>query len=501
MRTKVRPLPGSLSTRCDRPWSSIASLEICVRSLEAGKPAWCDERYSPLLTGQPPLRDRGLFLPATPMCFNHLTNPVSPRRINPEFVSRDSTVATEPDARLRRPVWSTERSEHHDKRRKRMRRRDLIRLSGFGFATVALLAACRKEGLTPTVPPGDTPGTTSSSGLTAPNSTPITTPAVSGTPTAAAATQGRDTVLTIYSGRSQSLIGPLLERIGQELSLDLRVRYGDTAELATAILEEGNRSPADLFFAQDAGALGALAKEGRLSELPAEILDRVLEPYRSRQGLWVGISGRVRTVVYNTERVRVEEIPDSILGFAGNERWRNRLGWAPTNGSFQAFVTALRRLRGDDTARQWLADIVALNTRTFPNNSSIVQATIAGEIEAGFVNHYYLMRERAQAGRQLPAENFFYRNGDPGGLVNVAGVGILNSARAPEAALQFVDYLLSEAAQQYFSEKTYEYPLLSGIPAHPDLPPLSELNPPPLDLSDLDDLRGTLALLQEVGLL
>ncbi len=111
------------------------------------------------------------------------------------------------------------------------------------------------------------------------------------------------------------------------------------------------------------------------------------------------------------------------------------------------------------------------------------------------------MRERAQAGRPLPAENHFYRNGDPGGLVNIAGVGVLASSRAQELALQLVDYLLSEPAQQYFREQTFEYPLLAGVPAHPDLPPLAELNPPPIDLSDLDDLRGTLALLQEVGLL
>ncbi|GBD17955.1 Fe(3+)-binding periplasmic protein [bacterium HR27] len=383
-----------------------------------------------------------------------------------------------------------------------MRRRDLLRLGGLGLAAGSslLLLGCRQESATPTpVAPAAVP--TSSAG-TVSDPTPVSTPTASErmptvTPTAREAARS----VTIYSGRSQSLIGPLLDRIGQELGLDVRVRYGDTAELATAILEEGDRSPADLFFGQDAGALGALAKENRLVTLPAELLERVPAIYRSRDGVWVGVSGRVRTVVYNTERVQLNEIPASIVDFAGNERWRGRLGWAPTNGSFQAFVTGLRRLRGEDVARRWLEGVKALDTRIFPNNASIVQAVIQGEIEAGFVNHYYLMRERAQAGRSLPAENFFYTNGDPGGLVNVAGVGVLASSRAQDAALQIVDYLLSESAQRYFSEQTFEYPLLEGIPAHPDLPPLETLNPPDLDLSDLDDLRGTLALLQEVGLL
>ncbi|MDW7982996.1 MAG: iron ABC transporter substrate-binding protein [Thermomicrobium sp.] len=386
-----------------------------------------------------------------------------------------------------------------------MRRRDLLRLGGFGLAAGAtLLTACGGSGTpTPTPASATTPVATSPTPPGA-AATPTAAPAatatvVSGTPTAGTGTTGG--TLTIYSGRSKSLIGPLLDRIGQELGLDVRVRYGDTAELATAILEEGPRSPADLFFGQDAGALGALAKEGRLIELPTELLDRVPERYRSKQGLWVGISGRVRTVVYNTERVRSDEIPTSIVDFAGNERWRERLGWAPTNGSFQAFVTALRRMRGDEAARRWLEGIKGLGTRPFPNNASIVQATIKGEIEAGFVNHYYLMRERAQAGRPLPAENHFYTNGDPGGLVNVAGIGILASSRARDLALRFADYLLSEPAQRYFSEQTFEYPLLDSVAAHPDLPPLASLNPPALDLSELDDLRGTLAMLQEVGLL
>ncbi|MCX2728456.1 iron ABC transporter substrate-binding protein [Thermomicrobium sp. 4228-Ro] len=373
-----------------------------------------------------------------------------------------------------------------------MRRRDLIRLGGIGLVSgTSLLIGCSNASVAPTPTFSVTETTTANASPPTSAQTPV--PQTSAAPSTA--------VLTIYSGRSRSLIGPLLDRVGQEVGLDVRVRYGDTAELATAILEEGDRSPADLSFGQDAGALGALAKEGRLIPLPVELLERVPAAFRSRQGLWIGISGRVRTVVYNTDRVRAEEIPASIVDFAGNGRWRGRLGWAPTNGSFQAFVTALRRLRGEDVARSWLESLKALETRVFPNNATIVQATINGEVEAGFVNHYYLMRERAQAGRPLPAENFFYTNGDPGGLVNVAGVGILVTSRAQDAALRFLDYLLTTAAQRYFAEQTFEYPLVKGVSAHPDLPPLETLNPPALDLSDLDDLRGTLSLLQEVGLL
>lgn len=366
-----------------------------------------------------------------------------------------------------------------------------------------LLQACGGGEASPTPTAADGTGATPE-----PTATAATTPMTQASPSPAAAATAtpvaRGTTggsLTVYSGRGESLIGPLMDQVQSSLGIDVRVRYGDTAELAAAILEEGERSPADLFFAQDAGALGAVAREGRFIELDAEILERVEPRFRSPDGLWVGISGRARTVVYNTDQLSEADIPASILDFANDERWRDRLGWAPTNGSFQAFVTALRVLRGDDAARSWLEGLKALGTRAYENNTAIVRATIAGEILAGFVNHYYLVREESQAGQDLPAENYFYRNGDPGALINVAGVGILASGRNQEQAKALVDYLLTPEAQQYFAEQTFEYPLIEGVPASPKLLPLEEIQTPDIDLSDLDDLQGTLALLQEVGLL
>ncbi|MCM8747556.1 iron ABC transporter substrate-binding protein [Thermomicrobiaceae bacterium CFH 74404] len=387
----------------------------------------------------------------------------------------------------------------------RVNRRAFLRTAVAALAagtTLPLLQACggREESPTPTAAGG--------TGATAePTATAAVTPATQASPSPAATTAtptARGTIggsLTVYSGRSESLIGPLMDQVQSALGIDVRVRYGDTAELAAAILEEGERSPADLFFAQDAGALGAVAREGRFIQLDADVLERVEPRFRSPDGLWVGISGRARTVVYNTDQLSEADIPASILDFPNVERWRDRLGWAPTNGSFQAFVTALRVLRGDDAARSWLEGLKALGTRRYENNTAIVKATIAGEIQAGFVNHYYLVREEAQAGQDLPAENYFYRNGDPGALINVAGVGILASGRNQEQAKALVDYLLSAEAQQYFAEQTFEYPLIEGVPASPKLIPLEEIQTPDIDLSDLDDLQGTLALLQEVGLL
>ncbi len=305
--------------------------------------------------------------------------------------------------------------------------------------------------------------------------------------------------LVVYSGRSEELVQPIIDQFGETFGVTVEVRYGDSAEMAALILEEGDASPADLFFSQDAGALGALSQEGLFAELPEDILGRVDSRFSDPNGMWVGISGRARAVVYNTDAVSEADIPESILDFT-DEAWSGRLGWAPTNASFQSFVTALRVDRGDDVAREWLEGIVANDVTVFEGNSPIVQAVIDGEIDAGFVNHYYLLRMKAEAGEDLPAENFIYSNGDPGALVNVAGAGVLASG-SQELANAFVGYMLDTEAQQYFADETFEYPLIEGVDGDPGLVPLEEIETPDIDLSDLADLEGTLEMLTDLGIL
>jgi iron(III) transport system substrate-binding protein len=277
------------------------------------------------------------------------------------------------------------------------------------------------------------------------------------------------------------------------------VRYGDTAEMANLILTEGENSPADLHFAQDAGALGALASEGLLATLPDDVLGLVEDRFRSPDGQWVGLSGRSRVVAYNTDNVDPADLPDTIFGFTDPE-WSGRIGWAPTNGSFQSFVTALRVLEGEDRAREWLEGIQANDPNVYEGNNPALEAVIAGEIDVAFINHYYLMQRLAED-PDVPAANYFVPGGDPGALVNVAGAGILNTADQADAAEQLVEFLLSEEAQTYFAEETKEYPLAAGVEPDPELPPLGEIATPDIDLSDLSDLEGTLELLQDLGIL
>lgn len=304
--------------------------------------------------------------------------------------------------------------------------------------------------------------------------------------------------LVVYSGRNEDLVAPLIEQFEEASGISVEVRYGDTAEMAAQILEEGDNSPADVFFGQDAGALGALAKEGRLTELSDEQLSLVADGLKDEEGRWVGTSARARVVAYNNEELTEDDLPDSILGFVDPE-WEGRIGWAPTNASFQSFVTALRVIEGEDGARAWLEGIQSNNPIAYDNNVAVIEAVAAGEVSVGFVNHYYLFQFLAED-PDYPVSNKLYGGGDPGGLVNVAGTGILDTADNVDEANAFVDFLLSTDAQTYFAEETFEIPVADDVQPVEGVPTLAEVTLATVDLNELDDLAGTLELLTELGI-
>ena len=304
--------------------------------------------------------------------------------------------------------------------------------------------------------------------------------------------------LTVYSGRSESLVGPLVQQFRDDTGLEVNVKYAGTPELAATLLEEGKNSPADVFFAQDPGGLSAV--EGLLEKLPESTVALVPEWASSPNGKWVGVSGRARTVVYNTARLTPADLPDDLTGFTGPE-WKGRIGWAPSNASFQTMITAMRAVWGEDRTLQWLKDIQANEPKVYPKNTPIVAAAGAGEIDVGFVNHYYLHRFLAEEGESFPARNYHPRAGGPGAIVMVAGAGILASSDNRENAQRFIQYLLSADAQAYFVNNTYEYPLTAGTSAGQSVVPLAEINNPDFSSADLSDLAGSQQLIRKAGLI
>ena len=304
--------------------------------------------------------------------------------------------------------------------------------------------------------------------------------------------------LTVYSGRSETLVGPLIDRFKEDTGIDVSVKYAGTPQLAATLLEEGDNTPADIFFAQDPGGLGAVSE--MLTPLAEDVLTRVPQWAVASDGVWIGVSGRARTVVYNTERLTPDDLPDDLTGFT-DPIWKGRIGWAPTNASFQTMITAMRSMWGYQRTVQWLENIQANDPKVYPKNTPIVSAVALGEIDVGLVNHYYLHRFLAEQGNSFGARNYHPPAGGPGAIVMVSGVGILKESDNKYNARRFVDYLLSESSQKYFVDETYEYPLAAGIPVAEGVSPLSEINNPDLSSSALSDLEGTQVLLREAGII
>lgn len=310
---------------------------------------------------------------------------------------------------------------------------------------------------------------------------------------------GSGDTLVVYSGRTSDLITPLLQQFAEENDVDVDVHYDDSANVALLIDEEGDRTPADVFISQSPGAVGFLAQDDRLAQLPDDVVGAVPEGDAAEDGRWVGLSGRVRTLVYNTELVDPETLPDSVLDLTG-EQYAGQVAVAPTNGSFQDFVTVLRQEVGEEETAAWLQALADGGAPTYGDNHAIVEAVGRGEVSMGLVNHYYALRA-LEEDPDLPVENHFFPEGDYGSTLLVTAAAIIEGTDQSDDAEALVEFLLSREAQEYFSEETFEYPLASGVEPDPALPPFEEISATRVNLSELGGgLEATTELIDASGL-
>jgi len=304
--------------------------------------------------------------------------------------------------------------------------------------------------------------------------------------------------ITVYSGRSEEFIAPFFAEWEAQSGIKLNIRYGDSAELAAQILEEGKNSPADLFLSQDAGSLGAVSSEGLLTKLSSDIAAGIPAKYVAANRNWVGVTGRARVFAYAPDRVKT--LPLSVTNLT-KPAYKGQVGIAPTNSSFQAFVAALVENKGEDFAKSWLKGLQDNGVKIYPKNSAIVEAIDKGEISLGLVNHYYIWEVSEALGRDINVKNGFFVSGDLGNLINVSGAGVLASSKKQSAAEELINYLTSAATQNKFVLQTHEYSLLEGAKQPDGLPALLEIGAPTVDLDSLKNILITQNILVEVGLL
>lgn len=316
----------------------------------------------------------------------------------------------------------------------------------------------------------------------------------------AATADGQTTSLTIYSGRDERLVKPIMDRFTKETGIELRIRYASSSALATALVEEGRNSPADVFWSVEPGTLGLVAARGLLARLPQATVGKVPTRFSTRSRRWVGTSARARVLAYNTQALSPQQLPASVWGLA-DPRWKGKIGIAPMNASFQAWLAATVYLNGESRVREWLRALRANDVRFYPGNTPLVQAVGRGDVQVALTNHYYLYNLLADT-PNLPVRNHWFRDGDPGNLVLAAGVGIVSATQKGAAAQRFVDFLLSKWAQRFIARGpgAAEYPVVKGVPRRPGLPALGAIKGPRYSLGRLSaDLAPAVRLLIEEG--
>jgi iron(III) transport system substrate-binding protein len=314
-----------------------------------------------------------------------------------------------------------------------------------------------------------------------------------------AGSNGRE--VTVYSGRTENLIGPTLEAFACETGTEVAVRWGNSTDLALLLAEEGDRTAADVFLSRSPGPVGFLEADALLGSIDDDVLSLVGSDSRSKSGTWVGFSGRKRVLVHNIDAVPAEQLPESVFDLT-DDRYRGRVAIPATNGSFVDWFTVFRDLYGSEAAAQWLDEMVANDARYYPNNRSIVEAAGRGEIDMGLVNHYYQYQEAAAAGDRHRAANHHLADDDIGSLLIITAATITASSANRQAANELIAYLLSETVQRYFSRETFEYPLAAGVEPADVLPPLKALE---IGSVDFDALGGgfaeTIAIIEASGIL
>jgi iron(III) transport system substrate-binding protein len=306
--------------------------------------------------------------------------------------------------------------------------------------------------------------------------------------------------LTVYSAQHESLVRAMVTGFTEETGIKLEFRDANDSELANQIVQEGDASPADVFLTENSPSIDVVDRKKLLAPLDQATLDQVGEQYRPSSGNWVGFAARSTVLDYNPSLVPEAELPASILDLARPE-YQGRIGIASGGADFQAIVSAVLALKGEEATREWLTGLKK-NAGIYASNTAVMKAVDQGEIEMGVMYHYYWYRDRAEHGQNGDdTELHYFGNQDPGAFISVSGAGVLASSDQPEAAQRLVAFLASPEAQRRLADSSaLEYAVGTRVASADVLPPLEGLNAPVVDPGSLNAPQVT-QLMQEVGLL
>jgi iron(III) transport system substrate-binding protein len=306
--------------------------------------------------------------------------------------------------------------------------------------------------------------------------------------------------LVVYNAQHEELIDVVAEEFTKKTGIEVELRNGSDLELANQLVEEGDASPADVFLTENSPAMTLVDSKGMFRKLDQNTLDLVPEQYRPDDGQWTGFAARSTVLVYNTDQLTEDELPQSIMELAQPE-WRDRISFSPTGADFQAIVSAVLATEGEAATKEWLAGLKR-NGTVYDGNNVVLESVNSGEKPAGVIYHYYWYRDQEESGENSDSSKLhFFGNQDPGAFVSVSGAGVLKSTDDATDAQKFVNYLAGKEGQQVVADSyALEYTLNPDVDLGRGVRSLSQLDPPRVDVSELNGPK-VVELMQEAGFL
>lgn len=305
--------------------------------------------------------------------------------------------------------------------------------------------------------------------------------------------------LLIYNGQHKQTGAAAAAAFKKATGVNVQLRKGSSSQLANLIMEEGGKSPADIFYSEETPSLAALSQKGLLARIDPSTIASLPGNYHSKKDDWIALSARVRVVAYNKARLKPADLEPSILNYA-TQRWAGKVGFVPTSGAFQEQIVAIVKLNGREATLKWLQGLKKYG-KVYNNNSAALNGVERGEVEAALINNYYWYALAKEKGvENMKSALNYVGHKDAGALITFSGIGILKSSPKQKLAQQFVAYLASAQGQEAIINDVAEYPVNASIKSPFDLRPFNSLNPPDVSPADLGDAHEAIELLREAGL-
>jgi iron(III) transport system substrate-binding protein len=306
--------------------------------------------------------------------------------------------------------------------------------------------------------------------------------------------------ITVYNAQHESLTREWAEGFTKETGIKVVIRKGSDTELGNQIVQEGPASPADVFLTENSPAMALVDNAKLFSQLPADLLAQVPDTARPEHGRWIGIAARSTVFVYNKAKLTEDKLPKSLLDLAKPE-WKGRWATSPSGADFQAIVSALLEMKGEETTLDWLKAMKE-NAKIYRGNGTCLKAVNAGEVDAAVIYHYYWFGDQAKTGENSKnVASHYFRNQDPGAFVSLSGGGVLASSKHKKEAEAFLRWITGKGGQGILKNgDSYEYAVGVGAQSNPKLVPLAELEAPGVEPSKLNSKKVT-ELMTQAGLL